>query len=342
MYVKNAWYVAAWADALVHSLTHLRIMDQPVLLYRTSGGEAVAMEDRCCHRRVPLHRGTLVGDLVQCGYHGFTFDCRGKCVSIPNQEQIPPSACVKSYRVCEKHHLIWIWMGDGSLADEGLVPDFSILSDASHAWQSDYMHAKANYRLITDNLNDLSHLTFVHSSTIGNQSTALAELEVENSAADVTQTRWMIDTPPPPTYRRLAGFSENIDRWQVIKFLPPSCVRIRTGGRRISTGAKNFDGPETIGMYALHAITPETETTSHYFWAQTHDFRSGEPDVTQALFLEIQKAFHEDLEVFAAQQESIKDDPDHTEVSCRADRAQLLARKLVDRLLEHEASSTAS
>ena len=92
MYVKNAWYVAAWSSELVHSLRHLTIMDRPVLLYRTQAGEAVAMEDRCCHRRVPLHRGTLVGDNVQCGYHGFTFNCHGTCVSIPNQEQIPPPA----------------------------------------------------------------------------------------------------------------------------------------------------------------------------------------------------------------------------------------------------------
>lgn len=334
MYVKNAWYVAAWSSELLHSLRHLTIMDQPVLLYRTQAGEAVAMEDRCCHRRVPLHLGTLVDDNVQCGYHGFTFDCHGTCVSIPNQEQIPPSAKVKTYPICERHHLAWIWMGDPNRADPTLVPDFSILDDAAHAWQQDYMHAEANYRLITDNLNDLSHLTFVHSSTIGNQATALADLSVESDEHSVVQTRWMIDTPPPPTYRRLAGFDQNIDRWQMIKFLPPSNVQIRTGGRRISSGERSFEGTDVIGMYALHAITPETETTSHYFWAQTHDFRIDEPEVTRALFLEIQRAFHEDLEVFAAQQQSVLQDPNKEEVNCRADRAQLLARRLVDRMLE--------
>lgn len=338
MYVKNAWYVACWAKDLIHEFRQMTIMDQPILMYRTQSGQAVALEDRCCHRRVPLSCGELVGDNVQCGYHGFTFNSAGACVAIPNQESIPQAARVRAYSLCEKHHLVWIWMGDTAQADEGLVPDFSILSNPTHAWKGDYLHVDANYRLVTDNLNDLSHLTFVHRTTIGNSATALATIDVESTDHNVIQTRWMIDTPPPPTYQRLLGFKENIDRWQVITFSPPGAVQIRTGARRKSTGEKAIGGEGSVGMYALHAITPESPTTSHYFWGQTHDFRIDEPEVTESLFRDIQRAFSEDVKIFAAQQTAINQDVNHEEVSCRADRPQIMARRLVDRLLEAEAA----
>lgn len=340
MYVKNAWYVASWASEVSRELKAITILERPVVLYRTSAGEAVAMEDRCCHRRVPLSLGSVVGDNVQCGYHGYTFAPSGACVEIPNQKQIPPSAKVQTFPVHEKHHLIWIWMGDPSLADKGLIPNFSALDDSSHAWKGDYLHASANYRLITDNLSDLSHLTFVHKSTIGNQATALATIDVESSERSVVQTRWMIDTPPPPTYQKLLGLEENIDRWQIVSFLPPSNIQIRTGGREPSTGIKQITEADKICMYAFHAITPETATTSHYFWAQTHNYRINEPDVTEALFNEIKKAFNEDLRIFAAQQAAILKDENLEEVSCRADGPQIQTRRLVDRLLEAERSTT--
>jgi len=119
MFLRNCWYVAAW-DSEVHrlQLTRRLLLNEPVLLYRKSDGRVVALEDRCCHRHAPLSMGRIKGDNVECRYHGLQFDPAGKCVHIPWQENIPPSACVKSYPVVERYHWIWIWMGDPALADE--------------------------------------------------------------------------------------------------------------------------------------------------------------------------------------------------------------------------------
>jgi len=333
MFVKNAWYALAWADEAGQHLLSRTVMNEPILVYRTPDGEAVALEDRCCHRRVPLSLGRLKEGLVECGYHGFTFDCSGKCVRIPNQSHIPPAARVRKYPLSEQYHMLWIWMGDPNSADPALVPDFSILDIPAHAWKGTRMHVKANYRLITDNLSDLSHLTFVHDTTIGNAATAQADIKLDSTDNHVTQTRWMINTPPPPTYVRFAGFDGNIDRWQIVTFRAPSIVTLHTGGKLTGHGAPEGDREGGIGMYNVNAITPETESTSHYFWAQTHDFNIDDPQVTQALFEEIRTAFNQDVVVFEAQQLCIQSAPDAREVSCAADRAQLLTRKIVDRLL---------
>ena len=129
MFVRNAWYVAAWDHEIGRSMLRRVILDYPVVLYRTVEGKAVALEDRCCHRQAQLSMGKLVGNIVHCPYHGLQFDPSGTCVKIPSQDRIPPSAKVKSYPIVEKNHWIWIWTGDPAKADPGLIEDFHWMDD---------------------------------------------------------------------------------------------------------------------------------------------------------------------------------------------------------------------
>src|SRR5947207_3301870 len=112
MLLRNAWYIAAWADELGASPLARRICNEPVVLFRDGDGRAAALEDRCCHRAAPLHLGAVVEGGIQCGYHGLTFDASGRCVAIPGQSRIPEEARVRPYPVVEKNQLVWLWMGD--------------------------------------------------------------------------------------------------------------------------------------------------------------------------------------------------------------------------------------
>ena len=96
MFVRNAWYVAAWDHEVTRTMRRRILLDEPVVLFRTDAGKAVALEDRCCHRQAPLSMGKLAGNIVTCPYHGLQFDTTGKCVRIPTQDLVPKSACVKS------------------------------------------------------------------------------------------------------------------------------------------------------------------------------------------------------------------------------------------------------
>ena len=184
------------------------ILGEPIVFFRTQDGTPVAFEDRCAHRHLPLSMGKLVGDRLQCHYHGLQYDRTGRCVRIPGQEQIPPDASVKTYPVVERYHWLWIWMGDPALADPAKITDFHWLDDPGWGAKSSYLHVKSNWQLIVDNLLDLTHLAFVHETTIGNA--ALAEhatVKVTRAPNNVVVTRWIIDQPAPPTFVKVGGFT---------------------------------------------------------------------------------------------------------------------------------------
>ena len=95
-FVKNAWYVAAESHEVADDLIGRTICDRPVVLFRDERGTPAALEDRCCHRHLPLSLGKRVGNVVQCGYHGLEFDTGApayRCRASP----VPPGAGVRSY-----------------------------------------------------------------------------------------------------------------------------------------------------------------------------------------------------------------------------------------------------
>ena len=83
MMLKNCWYVAAFADEVAAVPLARIVLTQPVVLFRDAGGEVAALEDRCCHRGLPLAHGEVVPEGIRCGYHGLVFNPRGQCVRVP-------------------------------------------------------------------------------------------------------------------------------------------------------------------------------------------------------------------------------------------------------------------
>src|SRR5438105_1783594 len=153
-YLRNAWYVAALADEVQSGvLFHRTLLGDSVLMYRKQNGEAVAMRDRCPHRFAPLHKGKLIGDIVQCGDHGLQFDCSGSCVRNPHGDQsIPKAAVVQTYPFEERYGFLWIWMGDPDIGDKDLIPDYSFLDGAlSTSIGYGYLHVPAHYEVVSDN-----------------------------------------------------------------------------------------------------------------------------------------------------------------------------------------------
>jgi vanillate O-demethylase monooxygenase subunit len=352
MFLRNAWYVAAWDHEVSADRPFGRcLLNEPVVLYRTRAGQVVALEDRCCHRHFPLHKGTIAGDFLECGYHGFTYDASGKCVRVPGQDVVPAGARVRSFPVVERHRWIWVWMGDPALADPTKIADFRWLDHPAWRAKGDLLHVKANYELIIENLLDLTHLAFLHRSTIGNMATAeQAETRAQRSEDDVTVARWMVDTPPPPTYVKAGGFTGNVDRWQFINFLPPAFVRLDVGAcptgagaRGLKTGAFVAEGrmPGGIEMRNLNAITPETGRTTHYFWAQAHNFMIDDPRVTDLVFEQVKTAFNQDVDAIEAQQGNIDLDAAAPRVDVNGDTGQIHAIRLLRRRIAEEREAAA-
>ncbi len=121
MFLRNFWYVCAQPEEVTRTPLARTICDEPIVLWRTENGTAVAFEDRCCHRRMPLHKATIVGDRLRCHYHGLEFEPSGECVHVPGQTTVPPGAAVKTYPVVERYKWLWIWMCDPAVADVAAV-----------------------------------------------------------------------------------------------------------------------------------------------------------------------------------------------------------------------------
>ncbi|WP_339706403.1 aromatic ring-hydroxylating dioxygenase subunit alpha [uncultured Sphingosinicella sp.] len=341
MFIRESWYVAGWASELGSGNIARTVLGEPVLIFRSGDGAAAALLDRCPHRALPLSMGDVKRGIVRCAYHGMEFDGTGTCVRIPSQDKIPPSARVRAFPLVERNGLLWIWPGDASRADSSKIPDLYWLSHPHWGARGTTFNVKCNWRLIIDNLMDLTHLTFVHGRTIGNAATIIgAETRAERAGdASVRVTRWMMNAEPPPTYIRAGGFTGPVDRWQIINFTLPSLVRIDVGACAAGTGVREGKRVGGIGMQNINLITPETETSSHYFWAQAHDFSPDEESVTNAIFEEIHRTFMEDVDIFEAQQHALARDPSRPVVDLAADRGGVLVRRLIDRALRQEATA---
>jgi vanillate O-demethylase monooxygenase subunit len=241
------------------------------------------------------------------------------------------------YSVVERYKWLWIWMGEPALADPATITDFHWLDDPNWGAKGSYLHVKANWQLIVDNLLDLTHLAFVHETTIGNA--ALAEhatVKVTRTSDNVVMTRWIIDQDPPPTFRKVGGFKGKVDRWQIVDFTPPAFLRLDVGATPTGTGAPEGRRVGGITMRNLNAITPETDTTSHYFWAQAHDFDVKNPETTNKIFAEIERAFFEDVDVLAAQQRNIDLASNRPQVDISADAGLIQARRILARMHDEE------
>ncbi len=346
MFLRNAWYVAAWANELkAGELLARTICGDQIVFWRDQGGKVCAVEDRCCHRLFPLSKGSIAGDFIKCGYHGFEYDCTGKCVLIPSQREIPQNARVRHYAVVERHSAVFIWMGDAATADMAKIPELPT-SDPQFGWKGARYYVRGNYELIIENLLDLTHLTFVHATTIGNY--ALIDnpnVKTERWEREVQVSRWMMNSDPPPTYVKAGNFTGRVDRWQIIRWVEPSVVRLWTGaaphgqnarGKIAAHGAPEGGKLGGIGFFNLNLITPETEKTTHYFWAQGQDMQPKNQALTDMVFGQIEMAFTQDWEVFELQQMRMDQAPGRGRVDVGSDAGGIQAINILRRLIEAE------
>lgn len=342
MFLKNAWYVAGWDSELIDAgLLARRILGTDVVFYRGEDGQAVALEDRCCHRLAPLSHGQREGNCLRCMYHGLLFDSTGRCVEVPGQERISDKLRVRSLPLVERDHLLWIWMGDPSLADPAQIHD-SHWHDCA-GWTAErggYIHYKSNVHLITDNLLDFSHLAFVHNKSIGTRKQGGVKPEVDFFETSVRVRFTTLESAPPPFARQLSKLPGLVDRfnyyvWNIRGnyFAQDSVIAPPGDGY-------GSQSPLSMKLHTFIALTPEDENSSHYFWSTAHnDFATDIPDVTRQLTLQVAAAFEEDRDIIEAQQRSIHVSPDAPMIAIAADGTLMRIRRIHDGLVAAEQSA---
>ncbi|MES2942887.1 MAG: aromatic ring-hydroxylating dioxygenase subunit alpha [Pseudomonadota bacterium] len=341
----NAWYAAAYDVEVVNKLLARTICKQKVVMFRKTDGSVAVLEDACWHRLMPLSMGHLQGDELTCGYHGLVYNAQGRCVHMPSQETLNPSACVRSFPVVERHRFVWIWPGDPAKADPALVPDMHWNDDAEWAGDGKLITVKCDYRLVVDNLMDLTHETFVHGSSIGQRAVAEAPFVATHGDRTATVTRWMENIDAPPFWAGQINHARNykgkVDRWQIIRFEAPATVNIDVGVAEAGSGAPPKDGfagdrSKGVNGFVLNTVTPETDGSCHYFWAFARNYCLGEQRLTHQLREGVAGIFREDEIVLEAQQIAIDERPEHTFYNLNIDAGSVWARKLIDGLIARE------
>lgn len=341
-FIRNTWHVIAWSHEVpAGALFARRIAGESIVLFRRADGSVAALENKCPHRHAPLALGRLEGDCVRCMYHGIRFDADGRCVEVPGQTATPAALRVRAFPVVERKNWIWVWAGDPARADASQIVDTFSLDSPGWRYRPAYLHYHAHHLLIADNVLDFSHLSYVHEKTLGG-SAAIAgtRAQVEKLPNGVHIHREVKNTDASPLHRKLGMSGGEVDRWWTYDYTLPGVLSLDSGVRP-SNGAPG----KALHFHSFQAIVPESETTSHYFFMQAHDFDLDDANLTESLHHGVVAAFLEDKAMIEAQAKLISETPPAPMIGLPMDAALTQYRRVYEAAVAAEskpASPTAA
>jgi vanillate O-demethylase monooxygenase subunit len=340
MFLKNTWYVAGKSEDIDGKPLGRRICNEPIVFYRDGSGRVAALEDFCPHRGAPLSLGFVKEGQLVCGYHGLEMGCDGKTVAMPGQ-RVRGFPAIRAYPAAERYGFIWVWPGDADQADEALIPQLEFFDNPAWAYGGGLYHVKADYRLMIDNLMDLTHETYVHANSIGQPEIDESPCKTTVEGDQVVTARYMENIKAPPFWKmamRANGLPDDadVDRWQICRFSPPSHVMIDVGVALAGRGG--FDAPDEAKVYSVVVdfITPETETSMLYFWGMARKFKPQDAALTDSIREGQGKIFSEDLEMLECQQKNLLAHPTRELLKLNIDAGGVQSRRVIDRLLAQE------
>jgi vanillate O-demethylase monooxygenase subunit len=330
-FLHNAWYCGGWSDEVTRTPVARRMLGQPIMMFRTSDGSIAALDDRCAHRFAPLHKGEVDGDVITCPYHGLAYDISGACIRNPHGDgRIPSGARVKAYPVVERQRAVWIWMGDPSRAERDSIADLELVDDDPVRMLTGHMRMPVDYRLILDNLLDLTHAPYLHRGTFSSGGkTREANFETSGDYVRATYVDRNVDTPPSqrPFFDEPKG-----DYHTYIDWLAPGTLH--NGIMMTTPGGDPFAGSV---MRSGHLITPETETSSHYFWYSTRNRLVDDKEIDERLREIINRAFTTEdepmIEACQTYMGGMGDLYSLKPISLPSDEAALRVRRTLERLI---------
>jgi phenylpropionate dioxygenase-like ring-hydroxylating dioxygenase large terminal subunit len=336
-FLKSAWYVAAFSNEITTALFERRICGESIVMYRREDGGITALSNRCPHRFAPLTKGRLLpGGVIKCGYHGLEFDGTGTCVHNPHSPgSIPAGARVRSFPAVERHGMVWLWLGRAEDADHASIPDFSFAADPNYNTQRGCLRNRGGYELYIDNLMDLSHVPYVHPGTLGNDDMHGGKRQVLQDETTIASNTLYENVRASPFWDAQFGSTgEPVDHWQDISWRAPAHMLLDVGVTK--PGRPRSEG---VGILTVHVITPETASSTHYFWSASRRYAMDNTSLDRALHDVVASAFTgEDEPMIASVQEAMGQqtfDELHP-VLLAPDAAAIRVRRTLKKLIEAE------
>ncbi len=340
MFLKNTWYVACMSHDIDSKPLGRKICNESIVFYRDEHGQVAALEDFCPHRGAPLSLGRVCKGRLVCGYHGLEMGRDGKTIAMPGQ-RVQGFPAIKSFPVQERYGFIWVWTGDAERANPALIPHMEWHDHPDWAYGGGLYHVKADYRLMIDNLMDLTHETYVHATSIGQPEIDETPCKTVVNGDEVVTSRFMENITAPPFWRaalRAKGLADDVpvDRWQICRFTPPSHVMIEVGVAHAGHGGYNAPAEHKVYSVVVDFITPETETSMWYHWGMARKFNPNDTALTEQIRDGQGKIFSEDLEMLERQQANLNAFPQRKLLKLNIDAGGVQARRVIDRWLAAE------
>ena len=155
----NHWYVVASSAEVKNQPLAVTLWHQDIVVYRDAAGKIHALEDRCPHRHVKLSHGKVLGNALECAYHGWQFNSAGECSEVPYlaENQKLPNCKIRVYPVKEQDGFIWLFPGEIALAET--VPPLSLpeWDHLNYIASFAVLECKAHYSYLIENIMDMYH-----------------------------------------------------------------------------------------------------------------------------------------------------------------------------------------
>ncbi len=346
MHPKNTWYVACSADEVSDKPLGRQICNEKMVFYRDQNQQVVALEDFCPHRGAPLSLGFVENGQLVCGYHGLVMGGDGKTVAMPGQ-RVRGFPCNKTFAAVERYGFVWVWPGEHEKADAALIPHLEWAVSDDWAYGGGLFHIQCDYRLMIDNLMDLTHETYVHASSIGQKEIDEAPPVTTVEGEEVVTARHMENIMPPPFWKmalRGNNLADDVpvDRWQICRFTPPSHVHIEVGVAHAGKGGYHAPQEFKASSIVVDFITPETDTSIWYFWGMARNFNPHDGALTASIREGQGKIFTEDLEMLERQQQNLLQHPHRNLLKLNIDAGGVQSRKILERLIASEQAASDS
>ena len=340
MYPKHTWYVACMPDEITGKPLGRKICGENIVFYRGPQGRVAALEDFCPHRGAPLSLGFLRDGQLVCGYHGLEMGCDGKVVSMPGQ-RVRGFPGIRTFAVEERHGFVWVWTGEQDLADPALIHPLPWADDPAWAFGGGLFHVRCEYRLMIDNLMDLTHETYVHASSIGQKEIDETPVTTKVDGDCVITSRHMQNILAPPFWQDALkgnGLAHDVpvDRWQICRFTPPSHVLIEVGVAHAGHGGYDAPVEHKASSIVTDFITPESETSHWYFWGMARNFKPDDEALTASIREGQTRIFSEDMNMLERQQRNISAHPGRKLLMLNIDAGGVQSRRILERLMALE------
>jgi vanillate O-demethylase monooxygenase subunit len=316
----DCWYAVAPSDAVVLELLPLRAVQRPVVLFRTTDGTAVALEDRCAHRPYPLSAGRLDGDQVVCGMCGFTYDVDGQCVRVPTQS-----------RVREVDGLVWVWLGETGRARLHRIPELPWLSGSDWASVGGAMQVEASFLALHESFADVTKVPFIapdlSPAVLASQAPPLDVVVTETT---VSLSRAFPRGPLPAWQAELMGVGgdEQFEHRHEGFFMSPA------------TWVDHWDVQSGDGQWNrlrfTQLVTPVGHSSSRLLWRVSRDFAIDDADADRRMSELFSSYYQRVTAAIEAMQRVVDVDGPGPMVNLSSDVAALKVREIVQEMLAEE------